>query len=422
MIKTAPIVPLKKGFYRLSYTNYIDFFTFLIYINEGVHMQQTFELTAVYATNIFGIVLIAVLMIGNLWRFREKGAENAHLQLILFFAFCSCILDPIAYTADGHSGTWARIIVYGSNALLYLSNLFSPFFWLLFLSEHLNYRFSIIHRNTLGFAIIAGVVIVILNNFVPIVFDVSSSNVYSRKYGYWFYIAIAYGFLLDSLIIYFICKKKGGPLKAFPIWIYFFPLIAGTLAQSFIYGISAISPCISISIAGVLASLHSERIFRDKLTGAFNYAYLDYLGREYKKKKNLQVTGLLININGFKNINQNYGRFTGNKVLAKMAKTLSRVVGEMGIIIRYSSDEFIAFINTQNEMAVSMCITRIKSSLTEINTFSNSYKLSACICSQGYNPQKSMDDFIDDITRTMQEEKTRYYTQLQYNRREDFEQ
>jgi hypothetical protein len=32
-----------------------------------------------------------------------------------------------------------------------------------------------------------------------------------------------------------------------------------------------------------------------------------------------------------------------------------------------------------------------------------------------------MDDFIDEITRSMQEEKTRYYTQLQYNRRDEME-
>jgi hypothetical protein len=30
-----------------------------------------------------------------------------------------------------------------------------------------------------------------------------------------------------------------------------------------------------------------------------------------------------------------------------------------------------------------------------------------------------MDDFIDEITRAMLEEKTSYYTQLQYNRRDD---
>ena len=105
-------------------------------------MESVFELRTVYVSNIFGIVLVAVLLAGNIWRFREKGTENAFLQLILFFAFCGCILDPIAYTADGHPGPLARIVVYGSNALLYLTDMFGTFFWLLFLAEHLNARFS----------------------------------------------------------------------------------------------------------------------------------------------------------------------------------------------------------------------------------------------------------------------------------------
>ena len=380
-------------------------------------MEPTFELTAVYATNIFGIVLLAVLIAGNAWRFRERGSENAYLQLLLFFTFCTCVLDPIAYTADGRPGTIARIFVYGSNELLYLTNMFSGVFWLLFLAEHLNYRFSTAHRNVLGFSIVLGLVLVILNNFVPIIFDISANNVYTRRY-FWIYTIIDYGLLLDSLIIYLICKHRGGPLKSFPVWIFFFPIIAGTVAQSLFYGISAISSCTAIAIAGVFSSIHGERVYRDKLTNVYNYAYLANLGRAYKKKKELHVTGILVNINGFKKINHDYGRVIGNKVLVQMTKILNRAVGELGIIVRYSSDELLAFINTTNEMAVSMCITRIRSSINEINTFSNSYKLSTCICSQSYDPSKSMNDFVDEITRSMQEEKTSYYTQLQYSHRE----
>lgn len=381
-------------------------------------MEPTFELTAVYATNIFGIVLLGVLLAGNIWRFREKGSENAYLQLLLLFTFCTCVLDPIAYTADGRPGTIARIFVYGGNELLYLTNMFSGVFWLLFLAEHLNYRFSTAHRNTLGFAIVLGLVLVILNNFIPIIFDVSANNVYTRKY-FWIYTIIDYGLLLDSLIIDFICKHKGGPLKSFPIWIFFAPIIAGTIAQSLFYGISAISSCTAIAIAGVFSSIHGERVYRDKLTNVYNFAYLQSLGANTRKKNDLHVTGILVNINGFKKINQDYGRVTGNKVLVQMTKILNRAVGELGLIVRYSSDEFIVFINTTNEMAVSMCITRIRSSLNELNTFSNSYKLTTCICSQSFDPSKSMDDFIDEITRAMLEEKTSYYTQLQYNRRDD---
>ena len=380
-------------------------------------MEAAFELTTVYVTNIFGIVLIAVLLAGNIWRFREKGAENAYLQLILFFAFCGCVLDPIAYTADGRPGTWARILVYGGNALLYLADMFGTFFWLLFLAEHLNARFSIAHRYILGVALITGTAIVILNNFVPIIFDVSSNNVYTRKGGFWLYIVIDYGFLIYSLILYFICKRKGGLLKSFPIWVYFIPLTIGTVVQAMFYGISAISASIAVSIAGVFATLQSERVFRDKVTGVFNYTYLDFLNREYAKKKKLQVTGILIDINAFRNINQSYGRAVGNKALIKLAKILNKSIGELGVVIRYSSDEFIAFVNTQNEMAVSMCITRIRSGLSEANSFNTSYKLSVCICSQSYDNTKTMNDFIDDITRSMSEEKANYYTQSQYNQR-----
>lgn len=380
-------------------------------------MEQTFELTAVYATNIFGIVLLGILLAGSIWRFKEKSSENAYLLLLLLFTFCTCVLDPIAYTADGRPGIIARIFVYGSNDLLYLTNMFSGLFWLLFLAEHLNFRFSIVHRNVLGFTVVLGLVLVILNNFIPIIFDVSASNVYTRRH-FWIYTVIDYGLLLDSLIIYFICKHKGGPLKSFPVWIFFFPIIAGTIAQSLFYGISTISSSTAIAIAGLFSSIHGERAYRDKLTNVYNYAYLTSLGREYKKKKDLHVTGILININGFKKINQDYGRIAGNKVLVQMTKILNRAIGELGLIVRYSGDEFIAFINTTNEMAVSMCITRIRSSLNELNTFSNSYKLTACFCSQSFDPSKSMDDFIDDITRSMQEEKTSYYTQLQYNRRD----
>ena len=209
-------------------------------------MESTFELTTVYVSNIFGIVLIGVLLAGNIWRFREKGAENAFLQLILFFAFCGCIFDPIAYTADGKPGAMARVIVYGSNALLYLADMFGTFFWLLFLAEHLNTRFSIVHRYILGTALITGTTMIILNNFVPFIFDVSYSNVYERKFGYLFYIAIDYGFLADSLILYFICKRKGGMFKSFPVWIYFIPLIVGTAIQSLFY--AEFQPSLQVSL------------------------------------------------------------------------------------------------------------------------------------------------------------------------------
>lgn len=381
-------------------------------------MESAFELTTVYVTNIFGIVLIGVLLAGNLWRLRENSTENTYLLLILFFAFCGCILDPVAYTADGKPGTIARFLVYGGNTLLYLSDLFGTLFWLLFLAQHLQWRFSILHRNVLAGAMILGVAIAILNNFVPISFDVSLSNVYERKYGFWLYIVLDYGILIDSIIIYLICRRRGGLLKSFPILIYFIPLTAGVLTQAFFYGISVISASIAVSIAGVFASLHSERVFRDKMTGAFNYTYLEYLSMQYAKQKNPEITGLMLNINEFRRVNRELGHATGNKILRKTATIMRKAIGELGIIARYSGDEFIAILNTQNEIAISVCITRIKSGISEYNKRHLNQKISFCLCTLDYDNSKGIDEFIDALSLAMQDEKLVYYSQNDNNRRE----
>jgi diguanylate cyclase (GGDEF)-like protein len=382
-------------------------------------MDSAFELTTVYVTNIFGIILIGVLVVGNLWRLSERNAENTYLLLILFFSFCGCVLDPIAYTADGKPGVLARIVVYSSNTLLYLSDLFGTFFWLLFLTEHLKWRFTALHRTILAAALIIGVAVAILNHFVPIAFDVSPSNVYERRNGFWLYMIIDYSFLLNSVIIYLICKHRGGVFKSFPILVYFVPLIIGTAIQSLFYGISAISASIAVSIAGIFATLQSERVFKDRLTGVFNYAYLDYLKRLYTRKKVSHVSGILININGFKHINQTYGRAVGNQLLVKLAKFITQSVGELGNVIRYSGDEFIAFINTQNEIAISVCITRIKSRITEFNkSTQRPYKLSVCFSTLNYDSEKGMEDFINEIYHGMREEKIAYYSMPEHDRRE----
>lgn len=382
-------------------------------------MESAFELTTVYVSNIFGIVLIGVLVVGNLWRLSERNAENTYLLLILFFSFCGCVLDPISYTADGRPGTIARVVVYASNTLLYLADLFGTFFWLLFLAEHLKWRFPAMHRNFLAALIVIGVAVAILNNFVPIAFDVNENNAYVRKGGFWLYMAIDYGFLVNSVAIYLICRHRGGIFKSFPILIYFVPLVIGTVVQSLFYGVSAISASIAVSIAGVFATLQSERVFKDRLTGVFNYAYLDYLKRLYARKKDVCVAGILVNVNGFKAINHNYGRVAGNQLLMRFAKILTQSIGELGSVIRYSGDEFIAFLNTQNEIAVSVCITRIKSRVSEFNkSVQRPYKLSVCFSSLNYDCNKGMDDFIDEIYRNMREEKIAYYSQPQNDRRE----
>lgn len=376
------------------------------------------SLTAVYVANIFGIALLSILLVSNWGRLHEKTDESRFLLLMTLSTFLGCVIDPIVNTFDGQPGGFSRFLVLVGNALLYLADMFSSFFWFFFLTSHLQARISLTHRYILQSAMMLGISIIIVNFFMPLVFDVNENNNYARQAGYWMYCFIDYSLMLDSLVTYLICRHKGGPMKTFPICVYFAPVVAGTVMQSIFYGISVISASITVAIAGIIASLQSERIYKDKLTGTHNNAYLARFEKQISKNKKQNITGIMINLNGFKKINKAFGRTIANEALKNAANIIVQSVGDLGSVVRYTSDEFIAFINTQDEMAINMCIASIKSGFSGFNQEpKNPYKLSACFSSCEVNFEKSMDYFIEIVSKRMHEEKIEFYSQGENNRR-----
>lgn len=377
-----------------------------------------FNLTAVSVVSAFGVVLNCILLISNRGRLFEKNRESNCLLLLMFFTTLACLIDPFACASDSQPGALNKFVVVVGNALLYLADMFSTFFWLTFLLNHLKVRLSLTHRYILHSALMLGVAIILVNFFMPIVFEIDENNSYTRQAGYWLYIVIDYGFILDSIIMYLVCRHRGGTMKSFPIALYLMPLMFGTIAQSVFYGISTISSSFTITIAGLMASLQSDRIYTDKMTGIYNYAYLERLEKQYAGNKKHKVSGIMINLNGFKKLNKDYGRKIANESLKNAASIISRAIGELGTVVRFASDEFIAIINTQDEMAINMTISSIKTSFSEFNRDpKNIYKISACFSTANLERGCEMDTFVDILSKRMHAEKIDFYSQGENNRR-----
>lgn len=86
-----------------------------------------------------------------------------------------------------------------------------------------------------------------------------------------------------------------------------------------------------------------QQSIRDPLTGLFNRRYLEEsLGREISRaqRKKSPLGVMMVDIDFFKNINDNYGHEAGDAVLKALANLLQfRVRGE-DIVCRYGGDEF----------------------------------------------------------------------------------
>ncbi|MCK5248292.1 diguanylate cyclase, partial [Candidatus Bipolaricaulota bacterium] len=82
----------------------------------------------------------------------------------------------------------------------------------------------------------------------------------------------------------------------------------------------------------------------DALTGTFNRHYLaGLLEREFNRAKryNHPIGFLMIDVNRFKQINDQYGHSTGDEVLIGISHQLVETLREADIVVRYGGDEFL---------------------------------------------------------------------------------
>lgn len=90
-----------------------------------------------------------------------------------------------------------------------------------------------------------------------------------------------------------------------------------------------------------------ELSVRDPLTGAYNRRYLGQLSRNLES---LSGWGLmLIDLDGFKRINDERGHEAGDRVLQKMAHFIRRQARAEDHLVRFGGDEFLLLMKVENE-------------------------------------------------------------------------
>jgi diguanylate cyclase (GGDEF)-like protein len=83
--------------------------------------------------------------------------------------------------------------------------------------------------------------------------------------------------------------------------------------------------------------------FIDPLTGLYNQYFLyEFPPDELKKAKlgNYSLAVLMVDLDGFKEINDTYGHLSGDEILKQLAAILKKSVRQTDMVIRYAGDEF----------------------------------------------------------------------------------
>ena len=360
-----------------------------------------------------GSAFLILLMIKLIMRRQAniKSLPDAKiLSVMINLTLFQCFFDTLVFWIDGKQFPMARELNYIGNIVYYILNVSIAYLWPLFTEYKLNC--SVTKLKKLAFAL--GIPVVLIAAFVistpfnGLVFTITEKNVYTRTNN---------NFLIPTvLIVFFIFfgiahiylnYRNKGKYMIFPALYFGIPALLAIIIQAFFYEISLIFIGTAIGIMGIYLSTQCESAYIDQLCGVYNRRYYSDYIRAFSNSKNKSstVSGVLIDMDNFKPINDNFGHEMGDEALIQFSSVLRNKMKNIGFVVRYGGDEFILLTN-KSEEAVQTAVNDIISELENLNSSGkNKYKLEFSYGIATIDANSSSDVFLNAMDSRMYEMK-----------------
>ncbi len=124
----------------------------------------------------------------------------------------------------------------------------------------------------------------------------------------------------------------------------------------------------SIEVKFLMQALQ-ESAFTDGLTGLYNRKFLEEHTKKLipqAKRDNFNIGVLLLDMDHFKAVNDEYGHDIGDKVLKELSRILTETVRDSDIIVRYGGEEFmVLLVNVKTEQDALDVANKIRTRVKE---------------------------------------------------------
>ncbi|MDH5718301.1 MAG: GGDEF domain-containing protein [Spirochaetia bacterium] len=195
-------------------------------------------------------------------------------------------------------------------------------------------------------------------------------------------------------------------------------ILTGVLPDKIGFFISTIMPAILVPSVGLwhfklIIELHATQqklykySFIDELTNTYNRRYiLEILQKEMSRAKryNTNLSIMILDIDNFKKINDNYGHLEGDKMLKRFADSCKANMRDNDYFGRYGGEEFLYILtNTEKENAV-LFAERLREMIVKLCLISEDKKISLTT-SIGVSEYKidtdDLDSFLDRTDKAL---------------------
>lgn len=266
------------------------------------------------------------------------------LDCVILFSLC----DAVAGACRGADFAGVRILLKGSNLLYFELITVIGYLWMRYVHTELQLLNPKKDR-LLAIPLLLFTAVALADPFTNFLFSIDENNLYVRGNGVYFHWIICWFYLIFSTVEIALAvrreKNKSKRREMVPLLNFIVAPLIASLVQMFFYGVSSTQVGFLVSLLIIFFSMQNKQIFVDELTQLNNRHGLNrYLEETAIRDAKKELCVMMLDLNGFKQINDKLGHMTGDRALQDTAELLKTVCGQMGqrlFLCRYGGDEFL---------------------------------------------------------------------------------
>ena len=295
--------------------------------------------------NTAGVLVLLVSLLSRIDNRKNRHLSDHLFDTMIGITLGALVAETTSFLLDGVPGRWNYYLQYFLNAYLFLASCSVGMLWVLYVNDRIYHSRQQLRRWILPVAVPVALIAALLvcDLFgAGFIFSISERNVYQRGA----LVALTYlAVFADygiSLAMAIAAVRRNNHVRFFPVPYFVVPCVLGTVVQSLRYGLSVGWFCVSLAFLFVQLHLYNENAFVDDMSGLYNRKYYDCVIRKLaSSRKRGIVSGIMLDVNQFKDINDRFGHSAGDDAIRNLGRILSEITTERNIAFRQAGDEFV---------------------------------------------------------------------------------
>lgn len=333
--------------------------------------------------NCYSLIILFVFLFSN--HHRNNGIRTKQFTFFQYIVIANILLlvtDAVNWLSMGIPDPACRDIQVISTTIFYALDPLPSFFFICFTDEVLNIENEKQKqlRRWYLIPVVLHFMITLASPFTGWFFQIDAVNEYHR--GSLLVLSFVLSFMLMFIAAakvlrrYLKARKENleiakkvtqyGCLLSFTI----IPLIGGVL-QALDNSITYIWSATVIALLLLYINSQNTEITTDTLTGVYNrrqaFSYLERFIREWERDKDkTTVAVVVLDVNSFKSINDQYGHSIGDEAIIAVARSLETEFHWDDFICRFGGDEFLVITKHGQEADLEAAIDRVNNGLVRL--------------------------------------------------------